>query len=497
MSLLKTLALLGIISMILEDCDSFDSLSEEKFKKNNWTQEQSEVGTAIAYRRPFTEEVKQEDGTEIYKITYGGITEEDVLISVRSTHQDLEEILNSELDVPTLKYFQKTGMGEHLVKQERIYNYLEDTLTKAVLHKKFLEFAQQQTGSSYDPLNVSESDKYSITTIFPINQKEMEFDIEYVQSARSSGKLKDQSNIVESLLEEYSFFEKVQNPKYPRYDKYNEWIFKKRTINLLITSYNLDNDPEMEADYIELFRVKPDKTKESMPAIKVFKPNGTGPLEVLVADKDVEGVEGFGIPDLVEREPITTGIDLLYSYATEFIFKDSKKEKPYIPEESNPDDVYVVRTGTVLAEKYDINPTGWESYLPNYKSGKNAKKFSVHIKLTGEDEDETRNIEWIAKQYPDTSRTIEFFKPNDTFEGESYSQIKTNGNLVSAMDETGQIKQYNVDALIEDKPFRIDFDKNKQKRWTILDQDDDREHYEAKKEVTYPESVIPELKKDH
>ena len=77
--LLKTLAVFALVAAPMKGCDTFESIAEQKFKKAGWSQEQSEVGAAVAYRKPFTEEIQQEDGTAIYKLNYGGITEEDVL----------------------------------------------------------------------------------------------------------------------------------------------------------------------------------------------------------------------------------------------------------------------------------------------------------------------------------------------------------------------------------------------------------------------------------
>ncbi|MFH1332669.1 MAG: hypothetical protein ABIH53_00325 [archaeon] len=490
--LLKTLAVFTLVSASMKGCDTFESISENKFKKAGWSQEQSEVGTAVAYRKPFTEKIQQDDGTAVYKLNYGGVTEEDVLQHVQKTHQDLEEIADSDLNIPTIKYLQKTSMGKHLVKQEKVYHYLEDALSRKILHRRFLELSQQiRRNPGYDPLNVNEEDKYSITTIFPINQEPMEFDMNYVKSAIAEGKLNDPSTIVESLTEVYTYFEKVNNPKYPKIDKYEEFIFKKRKMDIKITSYNLDNDKEMEADYVELFRLKEDGNQESIPAVKVFKPNGTGNLELIVADKDPEGTPGYGIPDLVQTIQISIGSDLTTLGIEEFIFESSQKDKPVLVDFDKESEVYIVKSGTLLAEKYDMNFEGWESSLPSYKSGDNAKKVSVHIKLTGDENDELRKIEWIAKQYPDTNRTVEFYKLNETFKEEEYAFVKSNEKSISLMGSTGQIKQYAVEAILEDKPFRIDFDKSKQKRWILLDQDKDGVTFEAKREISWSRDVIP------
>ena len=53
---------------------------------------------------------------------------------------------------------------------------------------------------------------------------------------------------------------------------------------------------------------------------------------------------------------------------------------------------------------------------------------------------------------------------------------------------------YSIDDVMQEKPFRIDFDYSAEKRWSIVDQDNDWAHYEAKQELRRPDNLrLPPL----
>lgn len=483
-------------------CKNYENLSEQKLKERGFTQEQAEVLTAVSFRYMLTDQTKSHDGTAAYAINYGAITEEEILTTVERTYKDLTEILETT-NVSEAKYLSTTGLGEHLKKQEEVYKYLDDTLKRKVLHRKFKNMIRENGGqimNSYDPYKISDEEKYSIATLFPFKKENLEFNARYVDVAKETGKLKDPATIVEEINTQQKYFEKIKNPDYPLKDRNNEWVHKERNIGIRIISYNLDNDTEKIADYIEAYRLNTDGEQESLPAIRVFKPNGAGNLEVVVADRDLEGERGYGTPDYLTRSlNIFTAYDILSSEAADYIFNTKEERAP--PDLESANTLYIARAGTITKETYDIDKSGWESYLPDYKSGKNTKNFMIHIKLketSSIEEGFKGEVEWIAKQYYDKSRVVEFYNLNSKFKDASIVSgmpgkivPMISGKTVSMVDSTGQIKQYYVDAVVDPFPYRIDFDRNPQKRWVLLDQDDDKNHYEAKKEVTWTEDIIP------
>ncbi len=497
----KTIAAFGLLAASAIGCNNYEAICEKKLQDEGFTQEQAEVLTAVSYRNLFTDELKDPNGTATYNLNYGAITEEDIFRTVKKTHNDLEQALDpDQLNMLDLKYYLNTGIGKHVLKQEQVYKYLEDTLSKKVLHSKFKEMMREkQDFSYYNPYKIKEDDKYSIATTFPFKEDKIEFEAKYVKIARSQGKFKDPSTVVEEVTDVEKFYEKVKNPKYPVLDKNEKFIYKERKMGLKMISYNLDDDKEKTPDYIEAYRLKENGKSETMPSIRVFKPNGSGDLEIVLADADFEGEKGYGIPDYLQQaRNIESANDLYASDVIDYIFKDMKKNKdmPNFNEELNK--IYIVKTGETSVEKYEINPEGWESYLPDYKSAKKhqfSSKFISYIKSKNKPSDEKdgiSDIEWIAKSYNDKSRAVEFYRINEKFKKDyTFPKYLGSSKTIELMDKEGQVHEYALDVVIEKIPFRIDFDRNAEKRWEIIDKDNDKKHYEAKKEVSTSSEIIP------
>ena len=90
---LKTaLTAFGAVTL-LGACENFEFLHEKELKEQGFTQEQAEVGAAEGLRKLFSEEEELESGKTSYKLQYGGISDEDVLFTVKSIRIDLEKML--------------------------------------------------------------------------------------------------------------------------------------------------------------------------------------------------------------------------------------------------------------------------------------------------------------------------------------------------------------------------------------------------------------------
>lgn len=498
-------------------CQNWETNLEDKLVTKGFTEEQAEVGAAVGLRRVFTEKVEKDDGTVTYTLNYDGIKSSEVLQVIEEMYADIEWMLEFEGSIGKMKYLQNTGRGEHYRKQLKIYKYLKDVLREKVLHQKFKKLVGQRSQYGYghsfrkhlpeDQFKVKEKEKCTLGTIFPLNRKEAEFDADYVKKARERGDLKDSKKKVEEISTRYEFLEKVLNPQYVVDYGEEKWIFKKRTAGLKIESFNLDNDKERSVDYIEVFRLKKDGKPESKPAIKVFKSSRSDSLEVIVADRDFEGEGGYGKPDYVgKRHSIKSGRDLVeLSKLIDFIFQKKKdEEKRQVPELQEMNKLHIVKAGTLPMTPYDCKNGCWDRFLPDYKKGpgNHPSRYEVHVRMDipdNVDKEDSHHmsfpLKWIALEYSGGSRVVEFYKPKKEFENKKLKvdvDWRSGISTVRIEDEKGQIKNYDVKAIIEDKPYRIDFDRNQHKRWEMLDKDGDGKCYECKREKAKPERIIPE-----
>ena len=101
------------------------------------------------------------------------------------------------------------------------------------------------------------------------------------------------------------------------------------------------------------------------------------------------------------------------------------------------------------------------------------------------------SLKWIALEYNVGSRVVEFYRPKEEFRNKNY-RINVNGRRVTLIEEDGRIRSLDIKAVIEDTPYRIDFDRNRWKRWEIKDKDGDEKCYECKRERARTDDVIPE-----
>lgn len=138
MKLLKKTAItLCALAASAIGCNNYESLCEQKLKDKGFTQEQAQVLTAASYRTLLMDEVKNNDGTVTYNVNYGAITQEDILTTVKQTHTDLKDMIDPKNfeSILDIKFLLNTGLGKHLIKQEEVFRYLEDSLTKEVLQR--------------------------------------------------------------------------------------------------------------------------------------------------------------------------------------------------------------------------------------------------------------------------------------------------------------------------------------------------------------------------
>jgi hypothetical protein len=494
------------------NCGNWQTDLENELSGEGLTHEQAEVGAAEGLKRVFADKVERDDSTVIYKHNYDVIKDSEILAVIEGTYADVKGMLDfGRKNISWLKYLQNTGRGEHLKKQEKIYKYKMVVLREKKLHRKFKKLVGESSygygydsygyGSSMNQFKIKDEEKYSLVDIFPINREKREFDTDDVRKARERGDLKDSEKIIEEILTKYEFFEKVENPQSLVNYGEKKWFFKKRITGIKIVAYNLDNDKEKKADYIEVFRFKKDGTTESKPAVKVFKPSSSDSLEIVVADSDSEGEGGYGMPDYVGRQfSIGTARDLMeHSQLLDFIFRQKKEEeKREWPEIKDMNKIYIVEAGTLSMNPFECNGC-WNNFLPEYKTHPDGRSNSYIVHVRREISDDVNEedkhqksfpLKWIALDYNGGSRVVEFYKPKEEFQNKKY-RVNTSGNKITLEGEDGQLKSYNVKAVIEDKPYQIDFDRNQQKRWEILDKDGDQKCYECKRERARPDEVIP------
>ena len=491
--------------------ETYETKLEDALKKKGFTDEQAKVGVVMGERMLFMREVKEqrdEDGTVSYKyeLAHIGVNINDSLEKIDEIVADLEGILSHKNSVREEKFIDKFNLRGQLEKQQKIFAYLHDSLTQRQLFNKFNDLmGTRQPMPISDPHFVRPDEAYSLGSLLPPASAadELLFDAKYVQDSRKNGKLNESSLIVEKVEYSVNFQDKIPNPDYPHKDPNSMFIFKERTRKILILSYNLDGNSGKTANYIEAYKLNDAGVRESKPAIKLFRPLNSSDLQVLVADKDPEAdKKGFGKPDLVDQVfGISVGSDLIKirNDLLEYVFK--QVDKPPVPKiDESVNDIYFVETGKHNFAQYEIDKNGWENFLPDYKRSSVQDSFDIYVKFESSLNDEAeiiklkkdrkpvpRKIEWIAK--------VEFYKPSDIIKDGLFTAVRKQRNNELEFWQKGKpTTAYSIDDVMQEKPFRIDFDYSAEKRWSIVDQDNDWAHYEAKQELRRPDNLrLPPL----
>lgn len=357
-----------------------------------------------------------------------------------------------------------------------------------------------------DQFKIDEDEKLTLADIFPANRPEREFDTDEIKKARERGDLDNGEFKVEEINTIIEFWEKADNPQYQVDYGENPWKLKKRKAGVRILGFNVDGDRDKKTDYIEIYRFRHDGSTEPEPAVKMFRPARSDRLEVIVADKDFEGEGGYGVPDWVGRPDmfIENARDLMeFQELLDFIFQkkkeEEKRQRPDINVEMNK--LYVVKAGTLPMNAFACGDDCWDRFLPEYKEGPNGEptRYRVHVRRDIPEEadahdrmDKAFPIKWVALQYMGgRSRVVEFYRVKEEFRGK---ELKADvfGTRVSIEDDTGLIRNYDVKAVIEDRPYQISFDRNRQKRWDIKDENKDGKCFECKRSRAWTYDVIPD-----
>lgn len=493
---------------------TYETLLEQRLKEKGFSPEEAKVGVIMGERALFLKETKnanEDNGTATYRyeFNYGGITINDMLETFGGMIKELDDALSRKNDLRWEKYLDQFGLREVLEKKRTVVTYIRDSLAHKQLHNDFRDLmGLRPKQANKDFHKVRQDETYSLTALLPDGAKELVFDAKYVQDARRTNKFADERSIVESITQDITFYEKIPNPDYPFNDPNQQHIFKKRQRRVKIISYNLDDNTEKKPTYIEAYRIKPDGTQETSPALKIFKSTNSSTLDVLVADKDKEdNKKGFGKPDLVRPiSGVTVGSDLQHHHPDiiEYLFKE--KDIPPVPTIQTNTEAHIIETGKYPFAQYEIKADGWQNEIPDHKESELANRYKIHVKLEdiqGDDAEQTdttirkksRRIEWIAKSYNGTGgRIVKFYKPSDAIKDHAVIDIKGTATEVELHEQGRPIDKYRLDYLIRENPFRIDFDFSPERRWSILDKDGDGVIYEAKQEIRKPDDLkLPQL----
>ncbi|MBI4140922.1 hypothetical protein HY485_03745 [Candidatus Woesearchaeota archaeon] len=493
---------------------TYDSLLEQRLKEKNFSPEQARVGVVMGERALFLKEIKdvnEDQGTATYryKFNYSGITIADMLDTFNGMLNDMDDALSRKNELRWEKYLDHFKLRDVLEKKRIAVTYIRDTLAHRQLYNEFRDLMglrPKQITKDFHKIQTDET--YSLAALLPDSAKELVFDAKYVQDARRAGKIADERNIVESITQDIAFYERIPNPDYPMKDPNKEYIFKKRDRRIKIISYNLDDNTEKNPTYIEVYRLRTDGTRETLPAIKIFKSATSSTLDVLVADKDKEDdKKGFGKPDFVSGiSGITIGSDLQrhHQNVIEYIFQEN--DVPPLPTIKTTTEAHIIETGKYPFAQHEIKAEGWQNEVPDHKQSEFNNNYRVHIKLEDAQNDEEeqneqhykkkpRKIEWIAKAYRGVDgRIVAFYKPSDSIKDHAVTDIKGTATELELHELGKPIEKYSLEYLVKEKPFRIDFDYSSEKRWSIIDKDNDGTIYEAKQEIRKPDDLkLPQL----
>ncbi|MBI4142165.1 hypothetical protein HY484_04525 [Candidatus Woesearchaeota archaeon] len=500
------------IASLFASATTYETRLEQQLRNKGFSEEEARVGVIMGERALFMKEIKDVDknqGTIAYKyeFNYGGITIADMLETFTTMANELDEALSHKNSLKWEKFLDYFNLREQLEKKRTAITYIRDVLAQRQLHNEFRDYMGLRPKQIRKDAHKNLQDEtYSIGLFLPGNENEMTFDAKYVQDARRAGKLTDERNIVESMTRDIMFHEKIPNPDYPIKDPNKEYIFKKRTRRLQIISYTLDDNTDKKPTYIEAYRLKQDGTRETHPALKIFKSTSSSSLDVLVADKDKEdNKKGFGKPDMVRPiSGITTGSELQHNYPDiiEYLFKE--EDVPPIPTIQTTTEAHIIETGKYPFAQYEIKQEGWQNEVPDHKQSEITNNYRIHVKLEEITQDDIeqnnphtkkpRKIEWIAKSYRGIDgRIVKFYKPSNNIKDNTVIDIKGTATELELHEPHKPIQKYPIEYLLQEKPFRIDFDYSPERRWLILDRDGDGT-YEAKQEIRKPDNLkLPEL----
>lgn len=516
MSLQKRLKKIGAIlvaalPLLTQGCiETYESKLEKKLQEKGYTREQAEVGVIMGQRMLFmaeTKKLKAEDGTATYEYVFNhsGVTINDMREKVDEVVSDLEEILSHKNDLKYEKFLDSFKLRGSCEKQLKVFKYLQETIGLNQLHNKFNDFmGTRPQAHNQDPHAVRQDEAYSLSSLLPRTQKDdFIFDAKYVQDARAAGKLSNSACIVETVERKMNFQEKINNPDYPLKDKNKQFIFKERSQSVRAISYCLDDNEEKLPTYVEVYRINETGVQESKPAIKIFRPINKPTLQVIVVDKDREtDKKGHGKPDYVLwLNDITRGSDILkHQELLGMIFQVD--DKPPVPKiTASEKELQIVETGKHYYSQFELTKDGWERFLPDYKNAQ--RSVTIHIKYKPFSIDElakiqqspesasakAREIEWIAKEYSGWERIVEFYRPADSIKNRKIVRANIiNNKEIEVFEKGAPAQKYTLDDALEQRPYRIDFDVS-EKRWSIIDRDNNGNHYEAKQEISKPDNL--------
>jgi hypothetical protein len=465
--------------------DEFVKIAKDEYKM---TQEMADTGLAVKLRSRYMK-IEEKDGKKLMVPNYGRVTLDQQIENQKSLQGTLNELLDQK-DKGMEKwrdYAEKRGVLKRWERREEAVDFRLRRLRRV---KVFQEFMNAMGYSSPDLTEVSKiAGQYSISLYYPDNKIEdkTKIDPEYVKNALTKERLEMVDTFVKLL-------EKKPNPAYPNKDMLEQYIWKEVNKGFRMESYDVDMDKQI--DYIYVFRKNDKGDLEKLPALAVYKSLRSNTPDVCTIDIDKEGSNGYGYPDAIARvSGVTNGYDFLKNNEglVKAMFIDLvKHERERSPESEMK--VYVVKYGELENLLWETETKNGFKVPYNYKNEKDDNfRLGYEYKKAEEGKQpkffEAREIDYFVKKYDVAQRVVEAYKLKPEFKGKKfYNVMVLDNNFVEVETDTGMIARYRLNSLIEEKPFRVEFDYGKY-RDTIEDRDGKEPVYEARKRVIQPKEL--------
>ena len=482
----------------------------DKGGQYGWTEEQAKAACADANR--FLAGKLSEDKA-YWEMDYTKIiTTEEVLAYVKDQLRSIDLLLSykDEKNARDLDFFK--GFRQGLEREEKRLRWVEQRLRYVINYNIFVDkVGEPDNGEAIKKLMPYGRKAYSLRLIYPISDlKQLKFTADYVEAAKKDGSLKLIGEF--PIVETKEFAEKI-----PDRDDPNKFNWKSHYRGWLIKAYKVmpgkDQPTKSNADYIEIFKAKFNKTEkngkefvgfEKQFAVAGFKSRGKDTVNIFVIDYDFDVIQGYS-PDKI----FEAFIDIIFGneiYTNDYVRKEvleilynppiaeGKEYRKKPPEKP----LYVE-----IAKMGEVTASAWEEgdfSVPFSYAATGPGKFDLLVDIvwakakTPEEkrieEEGFKKIEFfkIAYKKEGNVKVIEYYTPKSEY---SQQDIKEG----TAYSETFRIRRKGQPEISADIKFFADrvkaIDYEYGGRWyRILDENNDGK-FEKRRKIADPTEKVP------
>ncbi len=494
-----------IVLMLTSACaPNYKDKFMDKGKAEGWTEEQNLAAFAYTDRLYFLSK-KPVDKQE-FAVNYGLLKATDIRKKLEGLTKDVDEILDYKNE-DNAKYLEIFDLRKDLEHEEKV---LEATLARVRAYELDNQF-QQLMGTGFYGANSQISGGYDIKKIFLSKNvvSTFSFNSDQIEDAKKRGVLQ----WIErgKFLIERKFDRKEPDPN--ALDDQNAFVWRDHKEELELTNYkilNMEKPDNNLGNYIEGFRIINNK-KESLPALKIFFPQGGG-TGIMVLDTDQEGRDpGFGVPDLLEKVSVSSIGDIMRNDQLLHRLFEEKKQAARVKPVAKPVNVEIARVGPPAdVWQQSTDAAGWTVSF-NYRN-KLKDNYNVRIKLArpshadmdpAQITEVSTSIEYIGKEWtgqdrytPSLGAVVEFYRTVPPFDQKNINKAdvlhmentkKISIDFQDGNEKVGIVTPSANNQFIQDEPYAIEYTEG-QKRYHI-EKDNGSTVFNKKKEISLPKNA--------